>query len=485
MKQAKRTVRTWILALAATALALLMGGCTSYSTIKLEDYYTLSFTGFDGEGKAVIEKEGFSEALLAELVNHKVVKARNVLELLAEVNSNEALKALSRNVDSPDFCQLDQAEGLSNGDKVMMTFHYNNDDFKNTGIRLEGKKLVFTVKGLEEIRTFDAFEGLQVSWTGSSAQGKTVLSRVPNNGLTYTASEPENLKNGDTVTVTVSYGAGSLDDYARQYGMKPAELSKTFEVSGLQEAQVVDVFKGMEIHYTGVSPYTNVEIQNSSPYDLVYFVERLEGYVAKGEKLTIGVRPNSMTWEEFSQKYGVIPETTSKTITVDDVAEYITSVDQISREGWAKLQEMMADQYAEHFAAYQTGDYHSPTFTEAGDMPAKFIKEEYFRNFKWVKAILVSMKDEYRRWGSMQNRLYFVYSCDLLEDPEGHWKECTDNVGAFYLRDVAVGPDGSILLTDEEVLYTYAVKGEDRFLNDNILQYQAEYEITETPIDWQ
>ena len=58
-------------------------------------------------------------------------------------------------------------------------------------------------------------------------------------------------------------------------------------------------------------------------------------------------------------------------------------------------------------------------------------------------------------------------------------------MGAFYLRDVAVGPDGSILLTDEEVLYTYAVKGEDRFLNDNILQYQAEYEITETPIDWQ
>ena len=168
------------------------------------------------------------------------------------------------------------------------------------------------------------------------------------------------------------------------------------------------------------------------------------------------------------------------------MTEFVSSLEQINEEGWAKLRKEMEDRYAEHFRYTGSSYYYSPSFDNVGyGMTAKQIEEQYFRNFKWEKAILLSAKGGERMWGEAQNRLYIVYSCDVLDGPDQKWKGADGNVGAFYINDVMVEADGTLTLPTEEFQFTHAVQGEDRFENDNLLPKRGKYEITETPLNWQ
>ena len=52
--------------------------------------------------------------------------------------------------DASGLCKLDKTEGLSNGDKVVLTFTYDNEQFKDLGLRFKGSSVTIEVSGLEE-----------------------------------------------------------------------------------------------------------------------------------------------------------------------------------------------------------------------------------------------------------------------------------------------------------------------------------------------
>lgn len=147
--------------------------------------------------------------------------------------------------DEPYFeYELDKEEGLSNGDTVVVTIPDAVDDeqaFKEDcilrwGVEPSATSKEYTVEGLEKTEEYDPFEQLSVSFSGTSpnAQINMDASRVEVEDLEFTADKTENLKIGDTVTVTVSsYYGEDLDTLLAQEGKTLAAVSKEYTVQDI------------------------------------------------------------------------------------------------------------------------------------------------------------------------------------------------------------------------------------------------------------
>lgn len=142
-----------------------------------------------------------------------------------------------------DICasgSADKTKGLSNGDVVTYTWYENEDEAEDVfGVKVKYKDISYTVSGLTAVDTFDAFDGVDVEFSGISPNGTATVNTLPTaeagKGLYYTLDENHGLSNGDTVTLTVSSNRADFGDCIEKYGAIPKETQKTFAVKGLNE----------------------------------------------------------------------------------------------------------------------------------------------------------------------------------------------------------------------------------------------------------
>lgn len=124
--------------------------------------------------------------------------------------------------------------------------------------------------------------------------------------IQYAAEPNENLSNGDTVVLSVTWDA----DIADEYGLKFKGNSREVPVAELKDAQAVDLFAGIEIDYSGVSPDLTAQVRNTSDDAFLktvqYSVQPMHG-IAKGDTVTVTARYNSAE----AEKYGYIPKETT------------------------------------------------------------------------------------------------------------------------------------------------------------------------------
>ena len=76
------------------------------------------------------------------------------------------------------------------------------------GVKVKYTDITYTVSGLASVNTFDAFDGVDVEFSGISPDGRATVNSLPTaaeaQGLYYTLDENSGLSNGDTVTLTVN-----------------------------------------------------------------------------------------------------------------------------------------------------------------------------------------------------------------------------------------------------------------------------------------
>ena len=144
-----------------------------------------------------------------------------------------------------------------------------------------------------------------MNFSGVSPYGQVDVAYPEGNGLDYSIDNNGNLRNGEKVTVTVSYGWSNEENYIEQYGKKPNVMSKKYTVEGLDEY---------------ISDYAEIpdELKSKMKKEAEDIIERLGGktsgsvskktdYVLAGEeagsKLTkaqsLGIQ--IISEEEFSQ----------------------------------------------------------------------------------------------------------------------------------------------------------------------------------------
>lgn len=107
------------------------------------------------------------------------------------------------------------------------------------GYKLKYEDIEVKAEKLEEAKTFDPFEGIQVTFDGVAPNGYAYVEGNPSASAAqqfgYELDKSEGLSNGDTVTVTACmYDEDDPTDYClRAYGMVPESLTKTYTVNGI------------------------------------------------------------------------------------------------------------------------------------------------------------------------------------------------------------------------------------------------------------
>ncbi len=193
MKKAKLGV----LIIAMTGAMLAFTGCGA-KKVNLNDYMTISFSGYDGYGTAS-----------AHLENEKLEEALGDLDD-DEMNGMGAI-AVEMIIDG----SFDVSENLSNGDKVTYKWNISDSDAKTIkeklNVKLKYSDESFTVKDLKDPSEFDPAEILTINVNGFEPAG--TISVSAGTGFTATVDKADKLSNGDEVVITI----------------KPSDSSKTME----------------------------------------------------------------------------------------------------------------------------------------------------------------------------------------------------------------------------------------------------------------
>ena len=183
------------------------------------DYLEITFEGYDGIGTAYIIFDDY--AIDEEIFGPEPEDMQEYFEWEARYEDFEG---------SIEY-ECSKEEGLSNGDKITITFTVTDDYRKH----VQEKSKEITVKGLTETTKFDFFSNIEVIFDGISGDAKddvnTLLESDMMDICNFSCYPSWDLGSGDTVTVTIE----NVDTLAEMYQIIPLELSKEYIVPVLPE----------------------------------------------------------------------------------------------------------------------------------------------------------------------------------------------------------------------------------------------------------
>ena len=238
-----------VLAPIAAAAVIAAGGwafANRTPTIDVSKYMTLSADGYNTVGKLNIsfDTEKLEKDYGKQITTRFKKQMKNLKDDTYGLSSLTA--SLYDGYEADLFAETcatgsaDKTKNLSNGDVVTYTWDDNSDEAEEAfGVKVKYSDITYTVSGLASVNTFDAFDGVDVEFSGISPDGRATVNSLPTaaeaQGLYYTLDENSGLSNGDTVTLTVHSNRDDFSDCIDKYGAMPQATEKTFTVEGLNE----------------------------------------------------------------------------------------------------------------------------------------------------------------------------------------------------------------------------------------------------------
>ena len=247
-KMKKHTPAKVLVPIAAVAVVAAGGWAFANRTptIDVSKYMTLSADGYNTVGKLNIsfDTEKLEKDYGKQIATRFKKQMKNLKDDTYGLSSLTA--SLYDGYEADLFAETcatgsaDKTKGLSNGDVVTYTWDDNSDEAEEAfGVKVKYTDITYTVSGLASVNTFDAFDGVDVEFSGISPDGRATVNSLPTaaeaQGLYYTLDENSGLSNGDTVTLTVHSNRDDFSDCIDKYGAMPQATEKTFTVEGLNE----------------------------------------------------------------------------------------------------------------------------------------------------------------------------------------------------------------------------------------------------------
>ena len=238
-----------VLAPIAAAAVIAAGGwafANRTPTIDVSKYMTLSADGYNTVGKLNIDFD--TDKLEQDYGKQITTRFKKQMKNLKDdtFGRSSLTASLYDGCEADLFAETcatgsaDKTKNLSNGDVVTYTWDDNSDEAEEAfGVKVKYTDITYTVSGLASVNTFDAFDGVDVEFSGISPDGRATVNSLPTaaeaQGLYYTLDENSGLSNGDTVTLTVHSNRDDFSDCIDKYGAMPQATEKTFTVEGLNE----------------------------------------------------------------------------------------------------------------------------------------------------------------------------------------------------------------------------------------------------------
>ena len=214
--QTKRKEIIAVLAIVALAIVAFVGYNIYDSQPKsIIDEVKVQFSGYEETGKLTYNSEEIASKI-EELSYRKAGFNNNQAKALAqkdpvaysEVNRDPRLATMLQKAEamimSVQF-NFDRTSELKNGDEVTFTITTNS---QSAAVKAEKKTFkVADLKEYEKVSTADLLKETPVTFTGFNGYGIASITENPNKDGYFNFEDnkrPTNLKNGDTVTLTVS-----------------------------------------------------------------------------------------------------------------------------------------------------------------------------------------------------------------------------------------------------------------------------------------
>lgn len=267
--QTKRKEIIAVLAIVALAIVAFVGYNIYDSQPKsIIDEVKVQFSGYEETGKLTYNSEEIASKI-EELSYRKAGFNNNQAKALAqkdpvaysEVSRNPKLAAMLQKAEamitSVQF-NFDRTSELKNGDEVTFTITTNS---QSAAVKAEKKTFkVADLKEYEKVSTADLLKETPVTFTGFNGYGIASITEKPNKDGYFNFEDnkrPTNLKNGDTVTLTVSV------TYINELKSKGKVVDNKVEVTveGLKDLKDVKNFADL---LKKNDDYSKSEHQNSS-----------------------------------------------------------------------------------------------------------------------------------------------------------------------------------------------------------------------------
>lgn len=309
-----------------------VSGLQKVREVPLSDYVDVVFEGYNGYGTAISR--------------WKYDKLQNDVQISPEEIDYYAKKELSK------------MDGLSNGDKLNVSFQcFDQNDIAYSGFKFTADSMECEVEGLSDVRTVSLQDYIIVDAMGYSGEANAELSlKIDKDKMAEDAEysavsnissyleidyeKPENvIENGMEITPViklVNNGKEYLESLPVLYGIELNTEMSPIKVTGLNEVQVVDVFKDLDIKYGGVSPSLYIDgldflgrlfiPLSGYPVSGVYCTCTYENPLQIGSEITVTIDEDIME--------GYKPKETVTTITVseEEVSRYAQTLADISDE---------------------------------------------------------------------------------------------------------------------------------------------------------
>lgn len=313
--------------------------------------------------------------------------------------------------------------------------------------------------------TIDCKEAIKATFTGLDGYGKietdfdenlyefdlneTDLELLAGTKWNYTPNK--NLKNGDNVTIKVSYSKSAAKK--AKISFKNTEFD--VKVSGLKKGEIINPFEGLNVSYTGVSGGGNIKIDKIDCdrfiKDTVDFSTTSNSNLKNGEKIKI----TATFSEDKSIKEGYIIEPTEQEFVVAGLDGYLTEKSQIT----ADIDNQLSNDSKEGIDTYLSKlDGHHIFFGE-------FSEENVSKTFTGKSGSIDAANSStlYKKiFVAEESKLYYIYKVDLTIDgaaatgyftisynnllvtSDGKLKEITENNSKWET------PTKEIVITGEE-----------------------------------
>ena len=220
--------KTKILISVIALLIVIAGGVGYYLynrpvKIDIKKYVTVDFEGYDtiGTGEAKLKNDKLNKAILAKSkkIDDDVLKSEEQLEIIKSCIT----------------MKLNKSENLSNGDKVVLSFKFDNEIARKYGVEFKGKPITYTVKSLDEVKEVDPFASVEITYDGIAPDIEATLENTTDDevlkNLEFEMSKSEGLSKGDEITVSIT----NEEDFLEEYGYKLMRLETTYVVKAVTE----------------------------------------------------------------------------------------------------------------------------------------------------------------------------------------------------------------------------------------------------------
>ena len=152
------------------------------------------------------------------------------------------------------------------------------------------------------------------------------------------------LSNGDTITY--HWEISGEDALKEKYPVNFTHADTTYTVEGLEQAEEFDPFAELTVTFSGTAPFGKVYIDEGNLDIPIYFTADKESGLKNGD--VIKVKAEDL---ELCESFGKIPTAEEKEYTVEGLASYAATLDEISDD----MKQKMQNQAHDSFLSYSAG----------------------------------------------------------------------------------------------------------------------------------